>query len=94
MERYGEAGLAPGRNYYSKIGNTVAYMCNFGSGWVTMNRGVLKVGWYLVTSYCGLYGAGWNVDQTADHWFSVGYEWAGANFCAQGYGGGWSVGGD
>jgi len=93
MGNYGWNSISPGRNYYAKIGNSVAYMCNFGNSWATMDKPVLDAGWSEITRRCGWYQAGWTVDRTSEHWFTIGYEWSGANFCAQGYDKGWSVAG-
>jgi len=77
--------IAGGKDFYSIIGSTVAYVCNFKfhkplACW----RDQLTASFTAITEACGSYRSGWRILKGEDYYYSIGYEPADKKFCDRG----------
>lgn len=73
-----------GLDFYSIVGSTVAYFCNFGATATPCQNSEVADSYTRITNVCGLYGAGWRTVHDSGRWVSIGYEDSKANFCGRG----------
>jgi hypothetical protein len=73
------------KDFYSIIGSTVAYVCNFKTHKpVACWRDLLTASFTAITETCGAYRSGWRIMKAKDYHFSIGYEPADKKFCGRG----------
>lgn len=78
------ATVEKGRDFYSIMGGTVAYFCNFGADAASCTVAEINQTRAFLKAQCGADFAGWRTIRDPKRWVSIGYEPVGAKFCGRG----------